>query len=124
MIAENTANIEYQESFIEIIFKNPVDVINSKGLYDMQYGNAPSPFSGVYRVLEIKHNWSNGMYKATLSAIRVAAQTGTTGPTGMCCQLNSVVLLRNSQVLLNLQGVHSKCQLKVRAQQWQVQAAV
>lgn len=82
MVAADTVNIEYQDSFIEIIFKNPVDVINSKGLYEMQYGSSPSPFSGVYRVLEIKHNWSNGMYKATLSAIRVAAQSGTVGPAG------------------------------------------
>ena len=79
MIADGTVNHESQDVFVHVTFKNPVDVINARGLLEFQYGITESPFSGVYRVTEIKHRWSNGLYKITLKGYRLPAQEGGKG---------------------------------------------
>ena len=78
-VAQETANIESRDIFIHVTFRNPVDVINAKGLLEFQYGITESPFSGIYRVTEIQHNWQNGLYKCTLKGLRLPAQEKSPG---------------------------------------------
>lgn len=65
-----------REVHIGITFQNPVD-IGSDGLYEFQKERIP--FSGVYRVNSVKSNFNQGLFKQSLSVMRMPGQFANKG---------------------------------------------
>lgn len=59
------------DAFIRINFKNPVD-INDEGFYEFDEDQAA--FGGVYRLTEVRHSFKEGVFRQTLSILRVPGQ--------------------------------------------------
>jgi len=73
----------FKEVFINIVFKNPVD-IGENGLY--QFDKNQVPFGGVYRVNTVKSSFKDGVFRQTLSVLRMPGQfvnPGQVQPTEM-----------------------------------------
>jgi hypothetical protein len=58
--------------YININFRNPIDVNSKTGLLD--FGSNPISFSGVYQVTQLKNNFKDGMFTQTLDILRVPGQ--------------------------------------------------
>ena len=71
---EGSANQNYGEIMIMIKFRNPIDINNLEqgGLF--RFDPALVPFSGVYRVIEAKSSFKDGLFKQTLKILRVPGQ--------------------------------------------------
>lgn len=71
---EGVMNYENRDIFVHVIFRTPIDVRGADGLYAFQDGGQQSPFSGLYKVTEVEHRFSGGLYKVTLKGPRMPAQ--------------------------------------------------
>ena len=60
------------EVFININFRNPIDINSTTGLMD--FTSRPLSFSGVYRILSLKNSFKDGIFKQALDVIRVPGQ--------------------------------------------------
>lgn len=58
--------------YININFRNPVDINSKTGLLD--FGSTPISFSGVYQVTQLKNTFKDGMFTQNLEILRVPGQ--------------------------------------------------
>jgi hypothetical protein len=72
--AGKTMNYENLDIFVGVYFKTPIDARGSSSTYVFQDNGQDSPFSGIYKVVEVNHRWSGGHYKVTLTGPRMPAQ--------------------------------------------------
>jgi hypothetical protein len=68
--------INYQdgEVYINVKFRNPVDISRSTGRYDFPNGKLVPQFSGLYRVTKVENNFKTGKFTQTLSLTRMVGQ--------------------------------------------------
>lgn len=82
----NTMNHEATDIYCVVNFRTPVDpdsggsANKEAGLYYFPDGDAPSPFSGLFKVIKCESNWKNGMFSQTLRGFRFPAQDVAGGP--------------------------------------------
>lgn len=69
---DGQAPITQGDVYININFRNPIDINSRTGLLD--FGNNPVSFSGVYRVNTLISNFKNGMFTQNLDVIRMEGQ--------------------------------------------------
>jgi len=72
---DGTMNYESGDVFIYVTFQTPVDIDESRGLYQFpsDYGRE-SPFSGIYRVVACENTFSEGTFKQKLDCLRMPGQ--------------------------------------------------
>ena len=63
--------------FININFKNPVDLNSKTGGVD--FGVAPLSFSGVYRIITLRNHFKDGVFTQALDILRISGQIIGTG---------------------------------------------
>ena len=68
---------------ISLDFKNPIDINEATGY--MQFDNNVIPYSGVYRINEVRSEFKGGMFKQTLSILRQPGQPQTSNQTPSAC---------------------------------------
>jgi hypothetical protein len=73
-VASGVMNYENRDIYVEVIFRTPIDARGADGLLAFQDGGQKSPFSGLYKVTEVEHRFSGGLYKCTLKGPRMPAQ--------------------------------------------------
>lgn len=78
-VAGQTMNYENRDIHVAVYFKTPIDVRGADGLMKFQDGEQVSPFSGLYKVTEVEHRFSGGLYKCTLKGPRMPAQDAKGG---------------------------------------------
>lgn len=66
------AAYQYSEVLVTINFRNPIDINPDTGM--MQFDENRIPFSGVYRVLKVKHSFKEGVFKQRLEVMRFNGQ--------------------------------------------------
>lgn len=66
------AAYQYQEVLVTINFRNPVDINTDTGM--MEFDDNRIPFSGVYRVIKVKHSFKEGVFKQRLEVMRFNGQ--------------------------------------------------
>ncbi len=68
--------INYQdgEVYINVRFRNPVDISRRTGLYDFGKGNLVPQFSGLYRVSIVENLFSRGQFTQSLTLTRMVGQ--------------------------------------------------
>jgi hypothetical protein len=71
---EGSANQNYGEIMIMIKFRNPIDINGFEQGGLLRFNPELIPFSGVYRVLEAKSSFKDGVFKQTLKILRVPGQ--------------------------------------------------
>ena len=71
MTVDGQAPTTQGDVFININFKNPID-IGTSGMMD--FGVAPLSFSGVYRITTLKNNFKDGVFTQALDIIRIPGQ--------------------------------------------------
>ena len=72
MTVDGQAPTTQGDVFININFKNPVDIDTKTGMMD--FGVAPLSFSGVYRVTTLKNSFKDGLFTQSLDIIRIPGQ--------------------------------------------------
>lgn len=72
LTVDGQAPTTQSEVFINVNFKNPVDINSNTGLMD--FGNQPLAFSGVYRILGLKNTFREGMFVQALDIVRIPGQ--------------------------------------------------
>lgn len=79
--------INYQdgEVYINVRFRNPVDISRRTGLYEFPSGTDVPQFSGLYRVSIVENHFSKGQFTQSLTLTRMVGQDvkddGTAGKT-------------------------------------------
>jgi len=72
---DGTANYESGYVYVYLTFRTPVDITESKGLYD--FGESTdSPFGGIYRVVMCENTFVDGQWKQKLKCIRMPGPQG------------------------------------------------
>lgn len=76
--ADGSMNWQGTEIFCYITFRNPIEPnLGTKGkggLFNFPKGEWVSPYSGLFRVLNVEHKWSGGTFQQTLEMNRVTNQ--------------------------------------------------
>lgn len=69
-------SINYQdgEVYINVRFRNPVDISRRTGLYDFPSGSTVPQFSGLYRVSIVENSFSKGQFTQNLTLTRMVGQ--------------------------------------------------
>ena len=62
-------NTDVAEPIINLNFRMPTDLNDQTGVYELQTGQAAA-FSGLYRVVQVEHNFDGGKYTNVLSLVR------------------------------------------------------
>jgi hypothetical protein len=62
-------NADLAEPIILLNFKMPTDIDDKRGVYEMQ-SEQQAQFSGLYRVVQVEHNFNNGRYTNVLQLTR------------------------------------------------------
>ena len=62
-------NPDIAEPIIMLNFRMPTDINDKQGTYELEK-EKQAVFSGLYRVIQINHNWENGAYTNTLDLTR------------------------------------------------------
>jgi hypothetical protein len=65
---------DYQEIYVKVLFRTPVDIDESTGMMDFGTNYRTSVFSGLYKVLTITSEFRNGQFTQTLDLIRLPYQ--------------------------------------------------
>jgi len=65
---------DYSEIYVQLTFRTPVDIDESTGLMNFGANYKTSVFSGIYRVLTVQSELSNGQFVQTLNLIRLPNQ--------------------------------------------------
>ena len=71
---DGTMNYEGSDVYIYISFRTPADINENKGTMEFSNKDKESPFSGIYRVTKCVNKFESGMFKQTLTCIRMQAQ--------------------------------------------------
>jgi hypothetical protein len=69
---DGQAPITQGDVYININFRNPIDINSRTGLLD--FGNNPVSFSGVYRINTLSSSFKNGMFTQSLDVLRMEGQ--------------------------------------------------
>lgn len=69
---DGQAPITQGDVYINVNFRNPVDINPNTGLVD--FGENPVSFSGIYRVTELKNHFKDGVFTQGLQILRMAGQ--------------------------------------------------
>jgi hypothetical protein len=72
---DGSANYEGSDVFIFITFKTPTDVDVTTGLYKWPYRGKVSPFTGIYRVVQVQSTFQDGVFRQRLKCVRMPLQT-------------------------------------------------
>jgi len=74
--------INYQRGqvFIEVNFRNPIDINHQTGLYDFPKGELSPSFSGLYRVGQVESTFDRGVFTQLLNVVRLPNQKPDGGP--------------------------------------------
>lgn len=74
-------NYEAGEVYIEITFRNPVDMNTASGVDVAEFDRDTKRFSGIFRVIQCENMFSDGVFKQRLRCVRIAGQTNASGNT-------------------------------------------
>jgi len=80
--ADWAINYQRGEVYIDINFKNPIDINYRSGYYDFPSGDEVPIFSGLYRVFKVESTFDKGVFTQTLDLQRMPGQTKEGGPRG------------------------------------------
>ena len=80
--ADWAINYQRGEVYIDINFKNPIDINYRSGYYDFPSGDEVPIFSGLYRVFKVESTFDKGVFTQTLDLLRMPGQTKEGGPKG------------------------------------------
>ena len=69
ILSDGSINFQNGEVDIAVIFKTPLDVNSSTGLYTMQ-GSAVGEFSGLYKLQTVTHRFKEGQFTQTIKGVR------------------------------------------------------
>jgi hypothetical protein len=72
MTVDGQAPITQGDLFININFRNPIDINSRTGLMD--FGKTPVSFSGVYRVVQLSSSFKGGVFTQSLEVVRMPGQ--------------------------------------------------
>jgi hypothetical protein len=72
MTIDGQAPITQGDFFININFRNPIDINSRTGLMD--FGKTPVSFSGVYRVIQLSSSFKGGVFTQSLEVVRMTGQ--------------------------------------------------
>jgi hypothetical protein len=72
MTIDGQAPITQGDLFININFRNPIDINSRTGLMD--FGKTPVSFSGVYRVIQLSSSFKGGVFTQSLEVVRMTGQ--------------------------------------------------
>jgi hypothetical protein len=72
LTTDGTADNQGGDVMVRVNFKNPDDIDTSTGF--MRFNPSIIPYSGIYRVIQVKTNFKDGNFKQTLSLIRIPGQ--------------------------------------------------
>ena len=72
MTVDGQAPITQGDLYVNINFKNPVDINSNTGLVD--FGSTPLAFSGVYRVNQLVNSFKGGVFTQSLDVLRMEGQ--------------------------------------------------
>ena len=72
MTADGQAPITQGDLYVNINFKNPIDINSTTGLAD--FGKTPLAFSGIYRVTTLTNSFRGGIFTQNLNVIRMEGQ--------------------------------------------------
>jgi hypothetical protein len=75
-------NYERGEVYIDVNFKNPIDINYKTGKYDFPSGDVVPTFSGLYRVMKVESTFDKGVFTQTLDILRMPGQTKDSGKEG------------------------------------------
>ncbi len=85
MTADGSINYQDGSVYINVKFRNPVDISRSTGRYDFAGGKIVPQFSGLYMVTKVENSFKQGKFTQTLSLNRMVGQDvkddGTAGKT-------------------------------------------
>jgi len=78
-----TGAVDYQSGEVDILlnFRTPIDIDMTTGLMDFGNTELVEGFSGLYQVIRVVNNFSNGNFTQTLELVRRIKQTYITEPT-------------------------------------------
>lgn len=74
MTADGMASHTYGEVLIIVNFRNPIDIDSLEAGGRFRFDSELVPFSGVYRVNEVKSTFKDGLFKQSLKILRVPGQ--------------------------------------------------
>lgn len=69
---DGEAAYQYSEVLVTINFRNPVDINPDTGMLDFDPNRIP--FSGVYRVIRVKHSFKEGVFRQKIEVMRFNGQ--------------------------------------------------
>jgi hypothetical protein len=72
MTTDGQAPITQGDLYININFRNPIDINSRTGLLD--FGKTPVSFSGVFRVITLTNSFKGGVFTQNLDVVRIAGQ--------------------------------------------------
>ena len=72
MTIDGQAPITQGDLFININFRNPIDINSRTGLMD--FGKTPVSFSGIYRVIQLSSSFKGGVFTQSLEVVRMTGQ--------------------------------------------------
>lgn len=91
--SDGAINYQDGEVYINLKFKNPIDINQSTGRYDFPSGKEVPQFSGLFRVLQVESTFVKGQFTQQLSLIRMPGQDikddGTAGKTAVAEIVNN-----------------------------------
>jgi len=76
---DGAMSYEGSEVYVYLAFRTPVDIQAGGPLYDFPDGGELSPFSGIYRVLQVTSKFADGLFKQSIKAIRYPGQPEDSG---------------------------------------------
>jgi hypothetical protein len=74
MNADGGINNQDGQTYINVRFRNPVDINSHTGRYDFPGGSLVPQFSGLYMVTKVENMFNKGQFKQTLSLNRMVGQ--------------------------------------------------
>lgn len=95
-IADGTMNHENIDIFVGVNFRTPIDARGGDGLMTFANGENKSPFSGLYKIQEVVHTFSGGLYKVLLKGPRMSAQDVDIGGDFFATKLGDTEVDQNS----------------------------
>jgi hypothetical protein len=72
--ADGGINNQDGQTYINVRFRNPVDINSHTGRYDFPGGSLVPQFSGLYMVTKVENMFNKGQFKQTLSLNRMVGQ--------------------------------------------------
>jgi hypothetical protein len=67
-------NNQDSEVYVNVRFRNPIDISRRTGLYDFPSGSLVPQFSGLYRVSIVENSFSRGQFTQNLTLTRMVGQ--------------------------------------------------